>query len=217
MRGHGLTAFRSEVRMCCRYYIESSAETKAIIEKMQASPLVAKWNRTSKVCVSGEIRPTDVAPVIAPNRAGKKSVFPMKWGFSAQSLLVNARVETASEKPTFQEAWKRRRCIVPATCYYEWEHLTDNQGKKITGDKYLIQPKDAKCVWLCGLYRFENDLPVFVVLTRDAADDIRFIHDRMPLIMPERLIDAWISPDSDPGELVREARTDMIAEKSEWT
>lgn len=201
--------------MCGRYRIDSSERMDEIIDEMMRSPLVEKWQKTVKVCTDGEICPTDVAPVIAPNRAGEKAVFPMKWGFSGKSLLINARVESAAEKPTFQESWKKRRCIVPATYYYEWEHLVANNGKKAVGAKYMIQPRGYVHTWLCGLYRIENGLPVFVILTRDAAENIRFIHERMPLIMPEDMVDAWIRPDADPDELVKAALTDMYSEKAD--
>ena len=65
----------------------------------------------------------------------------------------------------------------------------------------------------CGIYRFENSLPVFVILTREAAGDIEFIHNRMPLIMPDDLVDEWIKPDADPNRLVTMAVSDMIAER----
>ncbi len=179
------------------------------------SSLLKEWEKTSEVITSGEVHPTDVVPVIAPNRSGKQSVFPMKWGFTGRSLLINARVETASVKPTFQDAWKSHRCIVPASNYYEWEHLTSDNGKRTTGDKYAIRPAGESATWLCGLYRFENGMPVFVILTRDAAPGIRFIHHRMPLMMPEALIGEWIRPDADPESLLNEAVTDMCAERAD--
>ena len=122
---------------------------------------------------------------------------------------------TAAVKPTFRDAWKSHRCIVPASNYYEWEHQIGNNGKTKTGDKYAIQPQGSSMTWLCGLYRFENDLPFFVILTREPGEQIRFIHDRMPLILPERLVNSWIDPDADPAELVKEAVTDVIAGKEE--
>lgn len=199
--------------MCGRYYLENTIEMKPFLEKMMESPLVRRWNDTSAVVSAGEIHPTDVVPVIASNRAGKQSVFPMRWGYNGKTLLINARVETAKEKPTFRDDWKSHRCIVPASYYFEWEHLKANDGKTKTGDKYLIQPKDSTMTWLCGLYRFENELPHFVILTREAADPIRFIHDRMPLIMPKERINEWIKPDADPKALVDAALSDMFAEK----
>ena len=69
--------------------------------------------------------------------------------------------------------------------------------------------------WLCGLYRIEEGLPVFVILTREPGESIRFIHDRMPLILPENSIGDWIRPDTRPEDLLGDALTDMIFEKAE--
>lgn len=180
---------------------------------MNRSPLVKKWQNTNAVKTYGEIRPTDVVPVIAPNRSGARTVYPMKWGYSGKTLLMNARTETAAEKPTFRDDWARHRCIVPASWYIEWEHLIGNDGKKHTGDKYMIQPKNSTMTWLCGLYRIENGMPVFVVLTREPGEEIRFIHDRMPLIMPDQLVNEWIRPDGKPEDLLPCALTEMVFEK----
>ena len=199
--------------MCCRYWADESPELREIVEEMNGSPLVSKWQKTTGITTFGEVRPTNVVPVIASNKVGERSVFPMKWGFAGRTLLVNARSETASEKATFKDAWASHRCIVPASWYFEWEHIILNDGRKKTGQKYLIQPKGSQMTWLCGLYRIEEGLPVFVVLTREPGEEIRFIHDRMPLILPKELINPWICPDARPEELVGEALTDMIYEK----
>lgn len=200
--------------MCSRYWTEESPDLREIVEEMNRSSLVDKWHKTQAVKSYGEMRPTDVVPVIAPNRYGRKAVFPMKWGFSGKSLLINARSETASEKPTFKEAWERHRCIIPASWYFEWEHLKANDGSTKTSDKYMIQPKGADMTWMCGLYRIEDGLPTFVILTRDPSEEIRFIHDRMPLILPKECINDWIRPDVKPEELLPEAVMDMIYEKA---
>ena len=200
--------------MCCRYWVEESPEIKEIVDQMNRSALADKWRYTRAIKSFGEIRPTDVAPVIAPNRSGIRTVYPMKWGYTGKSLLLNARVETAGKKPTFREDWTKHRCIVPASWYYEWEHLQGNDGKKYTGDKYMIQPKNSTMTWLCGLYRIEEGMPVFVILTREPGEEIRFIHDRMPLIMPEDLVNDWIKPDAKPEDLLPYALTDMIFEKA---
>jgi putative SOS response-associated peptidase YedK len=199
--------------MCCRYWADESPELRAIVEEMNRSPLVRKWQEKTQVKTYGEMRPTDVVPVIAPNRYGKRAVFPMKWGFAGRSLMMNARSETAAVKPTFKEAWERRRCIVPASWYFEWEHLRGNDGKNYTGDKYMIQPKGSTMTWMCGLYRIDEGFPVFVVLTREPGEEIRFIHDRMPLILPEKCIDDWINPYVKPEKLIGEALTEMAFER----
>ena len=154
--------------MCCRYWADESPEIREIVEEMNKSPLVEKWHKTTGITTYGEIRPTNVVPVIASNRSGEKSVFPMKWGYTGRTLLMNARTETAPEKATFRDAWASYRCIVPASWYFEWEHILGNDGKKRTGDKYLIQPKGSSMTWLCGLYRIEDGLPVFVICKTDA-------------------------------------------------
>ena len=199
--------------MCCRYWTDESPELRPIVEEMNRSPLMRKWQDKAKVKSYGEIFPTDVVPVIAPNRSGLRTVYPMKWGYSGKSLLMNARSETAAEKPTFRDDWARHRCIVPASWYFEWEHYPGSDGKKHTGDKYMIHPKDSAVTWLCGLYRIENGLPVFVILTREPGETLRFLHDRMPLIMPDELVTEWIRPDRKPEELLPGALTDMDFEK----
>ena len=156
-----------------------------------------------------DIRPTDLAPIIAPDRNGQPAVFPMQWGYNARSLLINARVETAAEKPTFREDWIRHRCIIPASGYYEWEHLSAPDSKPKTGDKYAIYPVHSTMTWLCGLYRIEAGLPHFVVLTREPADSIRFIHDRMPLLLSEDYLSSWLAPTTNPVGLLQHAITDM--------
>ena len=151
-------------RMCCRYYLEESPELRPIVEAMNRSPLVARFQEKGAPLFRGEIRPTDTAPVIATSRSGARAVFPMRWGFSGKSLLINAKTETAAAKPTFREAWTSHRCIVPASWYFEWEHLTAEDGKKRTGSKFMLHAKDAPVTWMCGLYRMEEGLPCFVIL-----------------------------------------------------
>ena len=173
------------------------------------------------VNMTGEIRPTDMAAVIAPNKHSERAVFPMLWGFYEENLhrpLVNCRIETARVKPLWSDSWKQHRCVIPASYYFEWKHYTDAKGKTKTGDKYAIQPCGSDVTYLPGLYRIEEmrDLkyPVFAVLTREPTDDLREIHDRMPLILPESAVDEWISPDGEPNKIVGKAITELVAEKA---
>ena len=201
--------------MCCRYWAEETPELVEIIEEMNKSPLAGKPEKAPGIKTHGEIRPTDVAPVIASSRSGDRAVFPMKWGFSGKKLLVNARSETASEKAMFRDAWAYHRCIVPASGYFEWEHTAGKDGKMRTGDKYAIRPEGGRMTWLCGLYRIEDGIPSFVILTREPGEKIRFIHNRMPLIMPDEYVDEWIRPGAKPEELVKAAITEMDFRKVE--
>ncbi len=205
--------------MCTRYFIEPNIEEiqEIIAEIEKRNRLAHEFIKSGNAIVtSGEIRPTNVVPVIAPNRAGRQSAYPMKWGFQipGKSLLVNARVETAATKPTFKESWEKHRCVIPASWYYEWEHLTSSTGQKKTGDKYMIQPRGSRMTWFCGLYRMEHGLPAFTVLTREPAEELKKIHDRMPLIIPEKMIGAWIDPNTKPEDVLQYALTDVYMEKT---
>lgn len=208
--------------MCTRYFMDRDETViSSIIDTALTTKLARKFQiELSKPMVtSGEVHPTDVAPVIAPNGRGKRAVYPMKWGFTItvegkQKPVVNARIETASSKPLFSDAWAKHRCVVPASWYFEWEHPKDGPGGSKKGEKYVIQPKDKSVTWLCGLYRIENDYPVFAVITKSTTGELSRIHDRMPLILSEDKIDDWISPDNDPDALIGYALTEMIAEKA---
>ena len=205
--------------MCTRYFMDDApSELSDIIEAAMKSPLADKFRtKFSRPMISnGEVRPTDIVPVLAPNKNGIRTVYPMRWGFknpNHDSTVFNARVETAGNKPTFKDAWKSHRCIIPATYYFEWEHFKSPDGKTKTGDKYAIQPNGATVTWLCGLYRIEDGFPVFVMLTKEPSDSVSFIHDRMPLVLPEDKISAWINPKTAPGTLLQYSINDMIAEK----
>ena len=209
--------------MCCRYYMETSPELRPYIEAANRSSLkdrlVSKLARP--LVTEGEVRPTDLVPVVAPSsKSQEPTVFPMMWGFTIprrQTSLFNARVESATEKPTFKESWEKRRCIVPASWYYEWEHLINaSTGKSKTGDKYMIQAKGSNVIYLAGLYRLEEiagiQVPVFTILTREPSDEIRFIHDRMPVMLPKEYIREWVNPNGKPEEIIRAAQTEMVFE-----
>ena len=209
--------------MCTRYYMEMSSELRPIVEKAKSSALSIRMvNRLGKpLKTEGEIRPTDMVPVIAPNQNGARTVFPMVWGYSIPGLnhpVVNTRVESADKKDVWKEGWRSHRCIVPASWYFEWEHLPLANGKTKTGQKYMIQPKGSEMTWLAGLYRIEEfrDLkyPVFSVLTREPTAELSRIHDRMPLILPSNAIDDWIRPDTKAEEIAKMAVTDVFIEKA---
>ena len=212
--------------MCSRYFVELSPELRPYVEQARRSALGIRMMRSlgRPLAREGVVRPTDIAPVIAPNTRGMKSVFPMIWGFTQADSehtkrsqpLINARIETADRKPSWRESWQRRRCIIPASYYFEWERLLKPDGSKKPGDKYVIQPSGSDVCYMAGLYRMEDGYPHFAVLTRDAAPGLRRIHDRMPLILPASAISEWISPDSAPDrlrEISESAITEVIAEK----
>lgn len=183
--------------MCGRFYIpteDSENEIQAIIEILQ--------RKNGMAMKRGEIFPSDIVPVIANNARLQPTPFAMKWGYSLQGkLLINARSETAGEKPLFRDSMKQRRCLVPAAHYFEWER----RGKEKT--KYQIRPDQGDCMYMAGLYRKEEDHYAFIILTRAPAENISFIHDRMPVIIPEDMKNAWLDPRNDADDLLRHAVT----------
>ena len=131
--------------MCTRFYIEPrEVALQKLAEAALRTPLAKRFEKEGKkVVTSGEIFPSYIVPVLASNPALEKTVYPMEWGFTIYKShgILNARVETAREKPSFRDSWARRRCIIPASFYYEWEHYSDPSGKIRAGTKYAIRPQ----------------------------------------------------------------------------
>ena len=109
--------------MCTRFYIEKDAPVLIEFMNKAAGSELARRITVSKcrpMKISGEIKPTDIVTVIAPDKKGNRAVYPMSWGFTlpnSNKPVVNARTETASSKPMFKDSWSSRRCIIPASWY----------------------------------------------------------------------------------------------------
>lgn len=205
--------------MCCRFYMEMSPELRPIVEAANRSRLYRNniHRLTKPLTTGGEVFPDALVPVLASDKSGERAVFPMLWGYHMPGIrrtIANARTETAAEKPSFREGWRMHRCAVPVSWYYEWEHTLSPSGRPVVGDKYAIMARGGRLSWLCGLYRLEEGYPHFVVLTREAGASIRFLHDRMPLLLPEEAVGRWIDPNTDPDTLLSSALDDVVFEKA---
>jgi len=145
----------------------------------------------------GEIFPTNTAPVVTVD--GLRF---MTWGFPSildnQYPHINARSETAATSKTFGEAIATRRCIIPASAYYEWKHT----GKK-RKEKYEFTLPGRGPLYMAGIYTADGQ---FAILTRDAAPAMTEIHDRMPAIIPKSLIKAWLK---DSPEAINQAQIEL--------
>jgi putative SOS response-associated peptidase YedK len=114
--------------------------------------------------------------------------------------FINARRESVRDKPAFRAAFARRRCLVPADGYFEWQ--------KVGGDKqpYFLVAQDRSPLAMAGLYevwRAPDASPVWTctVITTEAADELGHIHDRTPLVVPKDAWAAWLDPSvEDPGD-----------------
>ena len=110
--------------MCGRYYIpdeEDIAEYKKILQEILEK--LKKSKNVKAMKTSGEVFPSDIVPVIANNKDMKPSPFAMQWGYSlsGNKKVINARSETSSEKPMFKNGMLKRRCLIPAAHYFEWQ------------------------------------------------------------------------------------------------
>lgn len=180
--------------MCGRYYIADD-ETNAEIRKI-CNEITLKYQNTSPCVpmITGEIRPTNVAPVLI---AQQESIEPelMTWGYpkwQGSGVIINARAETAAEKPLFRSSISQRRCIIPSNGFYEWDR---NEGH--AKSKFLLQPKEFPVLNMAGLYAYFEDkygskYSAYVILTVEANAAVRPIHDRMPLIVEPGRNDRWL-------------------------
>lgn len=167
--------------MCCRYYYD---------EKMAIEIEKICRNIDRKIRMeAGEFCPSEKAPVIT-GRKDKLLLEEMQWGFPQQDgkgLLINARCEGINEKKTFGESVRRRRCVIPASGYFEW----DLKKNKVKFDR-----EDHKPVYMAGVYDLVDNAERFVVITTEANESVNNVHDRMPLILEENEIDMWIYDDN---------------------
>ena len=139
-----------------------------------------------------EVFPTNRAPIVTSNNV--ELTFEMgQFGFEkwdGKGVIINARAETAHEKSMFKKHITNRRCVVPASGYYEWKPPDEGQRKKI---KHLIKDKGGNLLFMAGLWREGKDGREFVVITKDPVGDIADIHDRMPVMLRTDQLEAWLS------------------------
>ncbi len=186
--------------MCGQYYLDDEICDELLAEQLKHAILIStKLSARMKTC--GAIRPADIAPVIAPSALRRRiDAFPMQWGFKHPTrgmLVFNTRMETATEKDLFVSSIDERRCLIPASGYYEWKTIDKTKKKK---ERYAFTAENGDPLYLAGLYiRTSNEhrLPCFSILTQDAQSEIKAIHPRMPVIVPYSRAEEWLSRDTD--------------------
>ena len=176
--------------MCARYRVDIDIETiKEIFAEIE--------RRFPGVIMStGEIYPTNTVPIITKDGAA-----PSKWGFKrydGKGIVINARAETADEKPMFRNAFQKGRCVVPTTGFFEW--TKDKQ--KI---KYLFELPDEQLLYMAGLYDYiDNDL-CMVVLTHPANESVADVHERMPVILTGDQLTLWLNETDEAKQIIEMA------------
>lgn len=165
--------------MCGRYQFSHTAGDPA----MQRLLTLAGSGAT--LLPDGEVTPGMALPVLidGPERA---QVRMMQWGFPLGETgrrIINARAETAGEKRMFAHCWRKTRCVIPTTGFYEW----DDERKK-----YYFNGEDGKMLYLAGLYDNIQGNLCFVVLTCPSVGQVAAIHQRQPVVLAQREILAWL-------------------------
>lgn len=220
--------------MCGRY--ASSRRPQDLIEEFEIEQsevretLAADYNvAPTKEVYAVLSRP----PSKEKERPAQRQLRVLTWGLvpswakdpAIGNRLINARVETVSEKPAFRKAFAARRCLLPADGYYEWytpeQEAEDTPGadgrksRKPRKQPFFIHNPDGSALAMAGLYEIwrdptkaEDDPDRFrwtcTILTTDAEDDLGRIHDRMPLLVERDKYGAWLDPTvSDPEVLGR--------------
>jgi putative SOS response-associated peptidase YedK len=172
---------------------------------------------------SGEAGGSEDAAAASARSAGTaRELRVVRWGLvpfwakdpSIGSRMINARAETVDSKPAFRRAFARRRCLLPADGYYEWQARSGTADRPSPGKQpYYICRADGGPLAFAGLYELwrDRELPddderawlwTATIITTSAPDDLGRIHDRMPMVItPDRWAD-WLDPaDSDPARL----------------
>lgn len=175
--------------MCGRYLITSPPQALRDLFRFAERPnFPAQYN----------IAPTQPIPVVR-NWEGARQYALMRWGLIPSwvkdpkgfTLLINARGETAAEKPAFKNALKRRRCLLPADGFYEWK--VDGAHKR----PFALLPRAHHPIAFAGLWETwtgpnGEEVDTAAIVTTEASPDIRHIHHRMPVVIQPEDFDRWI-------------------------
>jgi len=188
--------------MCGRYASARSVQDLAaafgIRDDRVESTVQADWN----------VAPTKPISAVLDRGAGPV-LTEVRWGLvpswaddpSIGPRLINARLETAWEKPAFRGALAERRCLIPADGWYEWATLPDG-----TRQPYFLTRDDGKVLAFAGLWEVWRDaegrpLPTATILTGEAPPDLRDVHDRAPVVLPPRTWAQWLDRRSDEDDV----------------
>jgi len=192
--------------MCGRYVITLTIdELRAVFDTADRPNLEPNWNAA----------PTQLLPVVRRGRDGEQRLTPVRWGLvpswskappAKARPLINARSETAAEKPTFRAAMQRRRCLVPANGFFEWS------GEKGAKQPWYITRRSGEPMVFAGLWErwtgapepdaAEETIDTFCILTGRAPDDIAHLHDRCPIFIARADFVRWLDPEADASGLL---------------
>ncbi|RVT99533.1 SOS response-associated peptidase [Rhodovarius crocodyli] len=193
--------------MCGRYQLKR--EPGALADYFEAVSLVPNFPP------SWNIAPTQDAPVLRLNpQTGERQLNMLRWGLvphwakdaEGAARLMNARSDGIADKPSFREAFRKRRCLVPMDGFYEWQ--AEGQGGGKSRQAFAVALRDGSPMAVAGLWegwkRPDGEwLRTFTIITVESAGRQAQIHPRMPAILPPELWDAWLGAEpAEPDELL---------------
>ena len=194
--------------MCGRFNVTSEPLTELLLE-LAGFPHPGPDNPNAA--------PTEIIAVVRLDDSGEPRIVPMRWWLtpywtktpSTKYSMFNAKSETAHKSPAFREPFRKRRCVVPVSGFYEW--VRQNNQKL----PYYIRPHEAPGMLLGGLWdRWRNRetgevLESFAILTVPAAEGMKFVHDRQPLMLSvdqaRRWLESVVEGAEPAGELISSA------------
>jgi putative SOS response-associated peptidase YedK len=130
----------------------------------------------------------------------------MSWGLipawtrelNASHRMINARLETAHQKPSFRTAFRHRRCLIPADGFYEWKRIDDHK------QPFYVQLQNHALFAFAGLWDTWQDIETCTILTTAANEDMQPIHHRMPVIISPDFYEQWLDPWAQQDQQVHE-------------
>jgi putative SOS response-associated peptidase YedK len=197
--------------MCGRYDNTIAVEAYRRLfgaERMPQSNFPQRYN----------VAPTDLVPIIRMGEDGQRELVMARWGLVPfwmkdipKKAFINARAETVATTPMFRDAFAKRRCLIPATGFYEWQQRAS--GKQ----PYRIRRHDLEPFAFAGLWEHARiggeDVISTTIIVCDANERVAPLHGRMPVILEPADYDAWLNP-TTPGReahgLLRPCPAEML-------
>jgi len=184
--------------MCGRFsLLETPEEVEAYLALMELETFPPRYNiaptQPILMVVAGETPPP------GSNRPDRRALL-VRWGFipgwvkdtANYPLMINARSETAIDKASFKAAMRHRRALIPASGFYEWRRDGNRKSQA-----YWVRPRNGGIVAFAGVYEpwanaEGSEMDTGAILTTSASEDLRFIHDRMPVIIEQKDFARWL-------------------------
>lgn len=218
--------------MCGRYTSTSSVEQLAQVfevEEVRTDPLPPRYNVAPSLDVYAvALRHRWVGPHDHADKGPHRALGTFRWGLvpswakdpAIGNRMINARAESIATRPAYRGALARRRCLIPADAFYEWQHRARPDGRPAGKLPYAIRRRDGAPMALAGLWEVWRNpedpdaepLQSCAIVTTAANELMAPIHDRMPVVLGPEDWDTWLDPETDPAR----AQQLLVPAPPEW-